>query len=107
MNRPLRTLCPLRTLAHGAPILSLDLPSGLDATTGQAHDPTIRASATLTLALPKTGLRAPGASAYVGELYLADIGVPPALYTHLGLSVGPLFAAHEIVRLDVEPDDAR
>ena len=36
-----------------------------------------------------------------GELYLADISVPPALYARppLNLSVGPLFAAGEIVRL--------
>jgi hypothetical protein len=37
----------------------------------------------------------------VGQLYLADIGVPPALYGQaLGLEVGPLFAGSEIVRLE-------
>lgn len=87
--------------AHGAPILSLDTPSGLDTTTGHAYDPAIRATATLTLALPKEGLRAPGAAAFVGELYLADIGVPPDLYggPGLGLAVGPIFAQEEIIRL--------
>ncbi len=39
-----------------APTLSVDTPSKLDATSGQAHEPTIRAAATLTLALPKVGL---------------------------------------------------
>ena len=38
-----------------APVLSLDLPSGLDATTGEQKDPVVRAAATLTLALPKAG----------------------------------------------------
>lgn len=83
------------------PIVSLDVPSGLDATTGEAHAPTVPATATMTLALPKTGLEAASARPYVGELYLADIGVPPALYAGpgLGLDVGPIFARDEILRL--------
>ncbi|MGW8249688.1 MAG: NAD(P)H-hydrate epimerase [Anaerolineales bacterium] len=83
----------------GAPVLSLDMPSGLDASVGAAYDPVIRATATLTLALPKNGLRAPGSDVYVGELYLADIGVPPELYQALGLWVGPLYAQSEVLRL--------
>lgn len=84
---------------HGAPILALDTPSGLDATTGTAYTPTIRAAATMTLALPKAGLRVPAAAPYVGELYLADISVPPQLYAELGLTVEPIFAQEEIIRL--------
>lgn len=86
---------------QAAPILALDTPSGLDTTSGAALDPTIRATATITLALPKTGLQAPGAAAHVGELYLADIGVPPGLYARppLSLDVGPVFAEGDIVRL--------
>ncbi len=85
--------------AHGAPILSLDVPSGVDTTTGTAYDPHIRAMATLTLALPKKGLRTPESERAVGELYLADISVPPAVYENMGLTVGPIFAAQEIIRL--------
>lgn len=85
--------------AHGAPILSLDLPSGLDATTGAIADPCVRATATLTLALPKIGLWRPGAHAVTGELSLADIGVPDAVYARLGLPVGPIFARQDIVRI--------
>ena len=85
--------------AQSAPILALDTPSGLDATTGLAHEPTIRAAATLTLALPKTGLLQPQAKSYVGELYLADLSVPPELYARMGISVPPLFAASEIVQV--------
>ncbi len=81
-----------------APILALDTPSGLDTATGDVFDPTINAAATLTLALPKQGLRS--GFTQVGELYLADIGVPPALYQQfLGLEVGALFAESEIIRL--------
>ena len=55
----------------------------------------------MTLALPKEGLRAPGVAALVGELYLADIGVPSSLYAGegLGLKVGNLFAENDIIRL--------
>jgi len=55
----------------------------------------------MMLALPKEGLRAPGVEARVGELNLADIGVPPGLYAEatLALEVGNLFAEREIIRL--------
>lgn len=66
---------------------------------GEAASPTIRAAATMTLALPKRGLRQVRAQPFVGTLYLADIGVPPALYRHLGLQVGSIFARQAIVRL--------
>ena len=87
--------------AHRAPVLALDAPSGLDTTTGTAFEPAVRAAATMTLALPKEGLRGDAANAHVGELYLADISVPPELYASpaLGLDVGPVFAESEVVRL--------
>jgi NAD(P)H-hydrate epimerase len=44
--------------ATTAPVLSLDVPSGADAATGEVYEPAIKATATLTLALPKVGLRA-------------------------------------------------
>ena len=87
--------------AVAAPVLSLDVPSGLDAATGQPFDPTVQAEATLTLALPKQGLRSEAGRPLVGELYLADIGVPPRLYARppLALQVPDLFATHDLVRL--------
>jgi NAD(P)H-hydrate epimerase len=100
---PRGTAAELIRWANGqkAPILALDIPSGVDAATGELLDPAVRAAATLTLALPKEGLRAPSAERFVGELYLADIGVPPSLYGRpgLGLSVGPIFAGSDILRL--------
>ncbi len=86
--------------ARAAPVLSLDAPSGIDTTTGTVFEPAVRATATMTLALPKEGLRAPGVDAHVGELYLSDISVPPELYSKfLGIDVGPIFATSDIVRL--------
>jgi len=83
------------------PTLALDAPSGIDTTTGTVFEPAIRATATMTLALPKEGLRAPGVEAHVGELYLGDISVPPKLYAGptLELEVPPIFATADVVRL--------
>lgn len=84
---------------HPAPTLAIDLPSGLDATSGQLYDPCVRATATLTLALPKTGLLVAQAADAIGELHVADIGVPREVYARLGLTVDALFGQQPIVRL--------
>lgn len=85
---------------QSTPVLALDAPSGVGTTSGAVFEPAVRATATMTLALPKEGLRAPGIAAHVGELYLSDIGVPPELYSRfLDIEVGPIFAESEIVRI--------
>jgi NAD(P)H-hydrate epimerase len=73
-------------------VLSLDVPSGLDVTTGATPGLVVRPER--TLALPKTGLRS-----VPGELYLADIGIPPEVYHRLGLSLEPLFGKRYWIRL--------
>jgi NAD(P)H-hydrate epimerase len=84
--------------AHPAPILAIDLPSGLDATTGDAGTPTIRATWTVTLALPKTGLITADRT-LTGALWLADIGVPPENFARIGVAVPTkLFAEDSIVQ---------
>jgi NAD(P)H-hydrate epimerase len=88
-----------RMNAAQRPILALDTPSGLNTTTGIPGIPCIRATATLTLALPKVGLLAPEAHPFVGALYLADISVPPALYRQLGLEVPPLFVQNTLHKI--------
>jgi len=84
------------------PILALDVPSGLSAETGEAFAPTIRANQTLTLALPKIGLLHPAARPYVGELFVVDISVPATLYQRVGVAVGRLFAASDIVPVSLD-----
>jgi len=79
------------------PVLALDLPSGLDGDAGTPAEPTIRATATLTLALPKVGLLKPEAQRWVGALHVADISVPEVVYRRLGLRVGPIFARSDSV----------
>lgn len=85
------------------PVLSLDTPSGLDATTGIPGNPSIRATVTMTLALPKTGLATPKAAEYVGDLYLADISVPAQLYKRLGIEIPELFIHDTIVKIEERP----
>lgn len=83
--------------AHPAPILAIDVPSGLDATSGEIGDPCIRADWTVTLALPKTGLIV-APTDITGEIWLADIGVPPDIYARIGVDVpGDLFANRGII----------
>jgi len=99
---PAGTAAQLITWANGqaAPVLALDTPSGLDLTTGTAGSPTVGASATLTVALPKIGLLdAPSA----GELYLADISVPPLVYQRMGITVPPLFRQSSLLQIDPWP----
>lgn len=85
--------------AHPAPVVAIDLPSGLDATTGRAGKPCVHAAMTVTLALPKTGLvTAP--REITGDIWLADIGVPREVFTRVGASVPQrLFSSGSLVPL--------
>ena len=81
---------------NAARVLSLDLPSGMNATTGEAPGVVIRPERTLTLALPKAGLRN-----LDGELYLADIGIPPEVYHSLDIHFESFFGDQYWIPLEV------
>lgn len=98
---PARGLIQLAN-SNTAPILSLDVPSGIHSDTGIPFSAHVQASATLCLALPKRGLVSPAAVPACGDLYLADIGVPAALFAQLGIEVPFLFARNSIVPMYVE-----
>ena len=63
------------------PVLALDVPSGIDSTTGDAPGKYMKVQRTMTLALPKTGLL----PEKTGELFLADIGIPQIVYQRIGV----------------------
>lgn len=63
----------------GRPVLSVDVPSGLDADTGAVSGPCVRARVTVTLGLPKVGLLVYPGAEYAGRVVVADIGIPPGL----------------------------
>jgi len=68
----------------GAPavVVSYDMPSGVNATTGECLDPCVRADATLTLALPKRVFDTEAGAAVSGRVYIGDIGIPSWMYKH-------------------------
>ncbi len=86
--------------SHPAPVLSLDIPSGLDGATGRVYTPCIRAEATLTLALPKQGLFL--APQITGHLFLADISIPPILYEAFDLDLPPIFTQNPILHIPTQ-----
>ena len=80
-------------------VLSLDIPSGMDADKGKAAGACVCASQTMTLALPKIGMRSDSAKNLLGDLYLADISVPEKLLHSLGIETKALFDEGAILRL--------
>jgi len=58
------------------PVISCDIPSGLNSTTGQPLGAAVKADVTVTFGFCKLGLVLPAAKPYVGELVVADISLP-------------------------------
>jgi NAD(P)H-hydrate epimerase len=72
-------------LALRGTILSVDVPSGIDAGTGGAPGVAVRAHTTCTLAGMKRGLWNAAARAHTGEIVVADIGMPERAWASCGL----------------------
>jgi NAD(P)H-hydrate repair Nnr-like enzyme with NAD(P)H-hydrate epimerase domain len=85
--------------ASRLPILAVDLPSGMHPDTGEPLGVTIRAALTVTLALPKRGLMTTRSQALVGDLLLADIGIPPQAFDRLTIETRGLFDDGDLVRI--------
>lgn len=81
-------------------VISLDIPSGVDATTGESPGTSIQTDRTVTLALPKRGL---DPSMY--DLYLTDIGIPPEVFLPLGITLDPFFADNFLLKLISREDN--
>jgi NAD(P)H-hydrate epimerase len=78
---------PARTIEAmndcGVPVLSVDVPSGLDADSGRAEGPCVRAAATVAMGLPKIGTVVYPGAQHCGALFVGDIGLPRALVAHI------------------------
>lgn len=79
--------------------ISLDVPTGIDATTGEHSKYFIEPNITLTLALPKTGLL----PELTGELYLGDIGITKIIYKTIELKLGDIFTNQFITKIRAAP----
>lgn len=67
-----------RINAAAAPVVALDIPSGIDANTGQVLGTAVRAAHTVTFAAHKRGLHQHPGAAHAGEVTCVNIGVPAA-----------------------------
>jgi len=73
----------IRERAQEALVIAIDIPSGLDAETGECEGEAVIADITATIALPKRGLVGQSAVGYVGSLEVVDIGIPPEMIDEL------------------------
>ncbi len=81
----------------GVSVVALDVPSGIEATSGEAPGAFVYADITITLALPKSGLIENNAT---GLLLVADIAIPPVLWRHhFDIDTGNLFFDADVVDL--------
>jgi NAD(P)H-hydrate epimerase len=62
-----------------AKVLAIDIPSGLDANTGEPLGVAVRACHTVTFVAPKRGFDNPDAAYWTGRIHVADIGIPPRI----------------------------
>lgn len=68
----------------GSTVVAVDIPSGLNADTGDAPGPVVVADCTITFTAPKPGLLLGAGPNHVGELVVRDIGSPFALIDEIG-----------------------
>ena len=76
--RPATAVLIERINACGAPVVAVDLPSGIDASTGEVRGPAVRADLTVTFHGPKVGLAVAPGRFGVGVVVVADLGLEPA-----------------------------
>jgi NAD(P)H-hydrate epimerase len=81
--------------ARDGAVVSLDVPSGRDATTGEVFGQVVAPDRTVTLALPKTGL-----TDLEGRLVLADISIPATVYERLDIAYTDPFGDRDWVELE-------
>jgi len=89
---------------HDVPVVALELPSGMAPDTG-LRGPCVTADVTVALGLPLVGLKAPITHAYVGDLYLADLGIPPVAWRAAGVTLSDPspFERGPLVRMTTGP----
>ncbi len=72
------------------PIVAVDIPSGVEADSGRVKGEAVKASWTVTLALPKMGLLVEPGCSYAGRVTVADISIPSTLLSDKGIKTNLL-----------------
>ncbi len=83
---------------NNIPTISLDIPTGVLATSGENPGEFVKPDKTITLALPKMGLHLEKC----GEIILADIGIPKVVYEKIGLKYNSPFSDKYIIPISVK-----
>jgi NAD(P)H-hydrate epimerase len=78
-------------------VVAIDLPTGLNADTGEVDPGTIPVDATITLACPKQGFFFFPGRDYIGELYVGSIGLPPELEKDLTTEMLTAKSVHRLL----------
>lgn len=81
-GRTLDVITVLNNMQDGTLVLSLDAPTGMDVDDGNVPGDLVKATMTLSVALPKRGVPPGGA---VGRLFVGDLGLPHGLFEAMGL----------------------
>jgi hydroxyethylthiazole kinase-like uncharacterized protein yjeF len=92
--------------AARAPVLALDIPSGLDADTGRVHGTAVRANATISFIALKQGLFTGHGPGRCGDVHFAGLDVPPAIYATEVLSARRVDWGKERELVPARPRDA-
>jgi len=81
------------------PVVSYDVPTGMDSTKGAIYTPVISAVATLSLAIPKQAFQQTNAKLKTGRIFVGDLGIPDVLYrTALGIH-RPQFDTNGVIEI--------
>ena len=99
-------LAECRNATNRPLLLALDLPTGLNADTGEVDPACLPVDLTVALGLPKVGLLTFPGAAYVGKLEVADIGLPPSLEEDMGIALELLTPGWVGRRLPPRPLDS-
>jgi NAD(P)H-hydrate epimerase len=76
-------------------VVSIDIPTGVDANTGELAEPAVKADYTVTLAVPKKGMNQDNS----GDIWVADISIPSEAYRELGFEAD-LFSKGSLEKLN-------
>lgn len=81
---------------HQAPVVAVDVPSGVDASTGRVLGVAVNADLTVTFAFPKVGLVTYPGAGNTGDLVVAEIGIPA------NVKAGALSACHLVTAAEAK-----